>query len=304
MEDDSMLPFASLSSSPPRPSNNNNNSGTQSLSRPRSSLPPLSARAQDRLNQRRTALFKQPPTIAAALASSSSSSSRTRLTPQQQQQQQQHRRGLPPSSSSPPSSPSSFSARPMLPFSSPTPGAGAGPSRLYTPANQAFSTQADDELATTAPLELSPSTMRVHAKIREQCDALRRKLRAERVERSRGQQQKKKVLVQRGGAMQLDDDDDDADQEAEWEREDEELIRRTMLLEHRKYMQAGLSTCPNSDWDLDPDDAARLEEEVMLEQQEREWEEEALMMEMEAEARGGKQVEMKDDDDDEMQMNA
>ncbi|KAE8225926.1 hypothetical protein CF319_g1404 [Tilletia indica] len=298
MEDDSMLPFASLSSSPPRPSNNN--SGTQSLSRPRSSLPPLSARAQDRLNQRRTALFKQPPTIAAALASSS----RTRLTPQQQQQQ--HRRGLPPSSSSPPSSPSSLSARPMLPFSSPTPGAGAGPSRLYTPANQT-STQGgegDDELATAAPLELSPSTMRVHAKIREQCDALRRKLRAERVERSRGQQQKKKVLVQRGGAMQLDEDEDDADQEAEWEREDEELIRRTMLLEHRKYMQAGLSTCPNSDWDLDPDDAARLEEEMMLEQQEREWEEEALMMEMEAEARGGKQVEVKDDDDDEMQMNA
>ncbi|KAE8211629.1 hypothetical protein CF327_g4638 [Tilletia walkeri] len=292
MEDDSMLPFASLSSSPPRPSNNN--SGTQSLSRPRSSLPPLSARAQDRLNQRRTALFKQPPTIAAALASSSS---RSRLPPQQQQQQQ-HRRGLPPSSSSPPSSPSSFSARPMLPFSSPTPGAGAGPSRLYTPANQA-----DDELATAAPLKLSPSTMRVHAKIREQCDALRRKLRAERVERSRGQQQKKKVLVQRGGAMQLDDDDD-ADQEAEWEREDDELIRRTMLLEHRKYMQAGLSTCPNSDWDLDPDDAARLEEEMMLEQQEREWEEEALMMEMEAEACGSQQVEMKNDDDDEMQMNA
>ncbi|CAD6940558.1 unnamed protein product [Tilletia controversa] len=334
----STLPFASLSSSPPR-HNTTSTSTSSAASRPRSTLPSLSTRAQDRLHQRRTALFKQPSIVARAGVAGGGVGfgSGSRSTPQQQQ----HRRRQPQhlsSSSSPPSSPSASSTRQMLPFSSPTPNT-ARHTSLLQPGTRIQEEEEDDLAALQL---LTPSTLQIHAKIREQCELLRRQLRAERVERSRGVQAHRlnRGLVQlRAGGMQLDDDDVDVDVdvEAEWEREDEELIRRTMLLEHRKYMQAGLppsssnNNQPNSDWDLDPDDAAQLEQEIMFEQQqqqqqqqqqhaagvgehcdeddeereEREWEEAAalMMMQMEAEQRApGTSKAGTQDDDDEMQI--
>ncbi|KAK0521184.1 hypothetical protein OC835_006966 [Tilletia horrida] len=278
-DDDMMLPFASLSSSPPHappePSFSSSSvatlkgSNTTSSASLRANLPPLSERAQDRLNQRRLALFKQPRQSEVAGSS--------RGTYRQGQPHHHHSSSNPASSSST----SFLSSSPTRTLRTP----GTAGNTAVTPPPLATATTGEEgalESCSLADLAASPSQVRLRAKIREQCDALRRQMRAERVERGRraagvgpggggenvlGRRKKDMLSQLKGAGMMLDEKEgDEEDEEAAWEREDEELIRRTMLLEHRRYMmQAGLSSHPDADWHLDPDDAVALEEEIMRE---------------------------------------
>ncbi|KAL9931581.1 hypothetical protein V8E36_009578 [Tilletia maclaganii] len=317
--DPSSLPFASLSSSPtPTP---HESTGTSSRIAARShtafQLPPLSSRAQDRLNQRRLALFKQPTSSTAAASTSSvAAGPSTRWTAHQPSS----RLASPSSSSSPGSSRFLFSSSPtLLALAASSSNTHQRRQRDHSnnfstflsgtlaraaPANHSTSTstEVEAEADELAALEMSPSHQRFRLKMREQCEAMRRQLRADRVERGRVRAGTEGATPARGGrtrtiqglhqargpGMMVDDDDGGMDDE-EWDREDEELIRRTMLLEHRRYMQAGLDTNPDADWQLNPVDAAQLEEEIMfeeqLDQEEREWA--ALIAEAEAGAASG-----------------